>query len=145
MLNQVALIGRTVRQPELKFIPSSGKAVCNFTLAVDKGLSKEQKADFETRGLATADFLRVTVWGKKAEAVANYVGKGKLVGVSGRLDVRNYTTQEGDRRTITEVVAFNVDILEWGNGSNNQQSNNSEDDFDIDDVFEPTDSEDVPF
>jgi single-strand DNA-binding protein len=145
MLNQVALIGRTVRQPELKFIPSSGKAVCNFTLAVDKGLSKEQKADFETRGLATADFLRVTVWGKKAEAVANYVGKGKLVGVSGRIETRSYTTQEGEKRSTTEIVAFNVDILEWGNNSNNQNQSNSTDDEDLDDVFEPTDDSEIPF
>jgi len=140
-MNAISLIGRTVKQPELKYIPGSGKAVTNFTLAVDKGLSKEMKIQFESEGKATADFINVVVWGKLAEVVANYVGKGKQVGVNGRLEINNYE-KDGEKKSYAQVVAYNIDILEWS--TNNKEDGKMNDDFDEEDVFEPT-NDDVPF
>jgi len=139
-MNAISLIGRTVKQPELKYIPGSGKAVTNFTLAVDKGLSKEMKIQFESEGKATADFINVVVWGKLAEVVANYVGKGKQVGVNGRLEINNYE-KDGEKKSYAQVVAYNIDILEWS--TNNKEDGKMNDDFDEEDVFEPTDDDDV--
>ena len=151
-MNNVVLIGRLVRDPELKFIPSSGRAVANFTLAVDKELSKDMKADFESKGKPTADFIRITVFGKSAENCANYLQKGLMTSVSGRISTGSYTTQSGEKRYTTEVVANRVEFIEWGKGSsgNNSKSsqNNSDDDFanfEEDDIFEPTDDDDIPF
>jgi len=156
-MNNVVLIGRLVRDPELKFIPSSGTAVAKFTLAVDKELSKDMKADFESKGKPTADFIQITVFGKQAENCANYLKKGIMTSVSGRISTGSYTTKAGDKRYTTEVIANRVEFLEWGGGSSGNKSssqkssssqNNSEDDFanfEEDDIFEPTDDDDIPF
>jgi single-strand DNA-binding protein len=143
-MNNCVLIGRLVRDPELKFIPSNGRAVAKFTLAVDKELSKEMKADFESKGKPTADFIRITVFGKQAEASANYLKKGIMTSVVGRISTGSYTTKDGDKRYTTEVIANKVEFLEWADSKKDTQ----EDDFDSvdeDDVFEPTDSSDIPF
>jgi single-strand DNA-binding protein len=151
-MNNVVLIGRLVRDPELKFIPSNGRAVANFTLAVDKELPKDIKADYESKGKPTADFIRIVVFGKQAENCANYLKKGIMTSVIGRISTGSYTTQSGEKRYTTEVVANRVEFLEWGGGSsgtNNKSSqNNSDDDFanfEEDDIFEPTDDDDIPF
>lgn len=151
-MNNVVLIGRLVRDPELKFIPSNGRAVANFTLAVDKELPKDIKADYESKGKPTADFIRITVFGKQAESCANYLTKGIMTSVIGRISTGSYTTDSGEKRYTTEVVANRVEFLEWGNsgGSNKGKSNNSgsDDDFDSfeeDDIFKPDDDDDIPF
>jgi len=151
-MNNVVLIGRLVRDPELKFIPSSGRAVANFTLAVDKELSKDMKADFESKGKPTADFIRITVFGKSAENCANYLKKGIMTSVSGRISTGSYTTKSGEKRYTTEVIANRVEFIEWGGGSSGKSKsnskNNSDDEFanfEEDDIFEPTDDDDIPF
>ncbi|HBI56362.1 MAG: single-stranded DNA-binding protein [Eubacteriales bacterium] len=103
MLNRVILIGRLTRDPELKYIPS-GTPVASFTLAVDRPfLNKE--------GEREADFIPIVVWRKQAENCANYLGKGSLVAVDGRMQVRTYE-QDGQRRYITEVIADSVRFLD---------------------------------
>ena len=109
-MNKVILIGRLTKDPELTFIPKSGAAVTKFTLAVDRRFKKE--------GQQQTDFIQVVVWGKQAEATANYVSKGKLVGVSGRIETRNYEAKDGTKRYVTEVVAEEVQFLEWGKKKN---------------------------
>ena len=84
-MNNVVLIGRLTRDPELRYIPNTGTAVSTFTLAVDKGLSREKKSEMELKNQPTADFINIVVWGKVAENCANFLTKGKLVGVSGRI------------------------------------------------------------
>jgi single-strand DNA-binding protein len=143
-MNNCVLTGRLVRDPELQFIPSNGRAVAKFTLAVDKELPKDVKADFESKGKPTADFIRITVFGKQAEASANYLKKGIMTSVVGRISTGSYTTKDGDKRYTTEVIANKVEFLEWADSKKDTQ----EDDFDSvdeDDVFEPTDSSDIPF
>lgn len=151
-MNNVVLIGRLVRDPELKFIPSNGRAVANFTLAVDKELPKDVKADFESKGKPTADFIRITVFGKQAESCANFLEKGLMTSVVGRISTGSYKTQSGETRYTTEIVANKVEFLEWGKGSSgnnsNSSKNNSDDEFanfEEDDIFEPTDDDDIPF
>ena len=112
-MNQVVLIGRLVRDPELNFL-QSGTAVCNFTLAIDKNLSKEKRQEMESKGQPTADFINIVVWGKQAESCANYLDKGRLAVVQGRIQTRSYEANDGTRRYITEVVASYVEFLEWG-------------------------------
>ncbi|EKX81434.1 single-stranded DNA-binding protein [Clostridium botulinum CFSAN001628] len=106
-MNKVVLIGRLTKDPELKFTPGNGTAVATFTLAVDRRFSKD--------GQREADFIPIVVWGKQAESTANYMSKGKLMGVSGRIQTRSYEAKDGTRRYVTEVIAEEVKFLEWGN------------------------------
>jgi single-strand DNA-binding protein len=103
MLNRVILIGRLTRDPELKYTPA-GVAVTQFTLAVDRPYSKSDKKE--------TDFIPHVTWRQLAETVANYVRKGRLVAVEGRIEVRNYENNEGKRVYVTEVIADNVRFLD---------------------------------
>ena len=112
MMNQTILIGRLCAAPELKYL-QSGTATTRFTLAVDRSLSKEKKQEAEAKGNPTADFIPVTVWGKQAENCANYLAKGRMVAVSGRITTGSYE-KDGKRVYTTEVTAERVQFLEWG-------------------------------
>ncbi len=116
-MNSVILIGRLTKDPELRYIAESGKAVATFTLAVNRPFSKEDKADF----------FRVVVFGKSAENCANFITKGRLVGVQGRLQNNNYETQAGEKRYTTEIIADRVEFLESRNAQaqRSEQRNNS--------------------
>lgn len=104
MLNQIVLIGRLTRDPELRYVPS-GQPVASFTLAVDRSF-KNANGERET------DFIDVVAWRKLAETVTQYVGKGRLVAVVGRLQIRSYETQDGQKRKAAEVVANSVRFLD---------------------------------
>ncbi len=103
MLNKVILIGRLTREPELRYTPS-GTAVAKFTLAVDRRQAKDRERE--------TDFIDIVVWQKQAENCANYLGKGRLVAVDGRLQIRSYEDNQGIRRKAAEVVAENVRFLD---------------------------------
>lgn len=107
MLNRVILIGRLTRDPELRYTPS-GVATTSFTLAVDR--------QFKTGGEKEADFIPVVTWRQLAETCANYLRKGRLTAIEGRIQVRNYDNNEGKRVYVTEVIADNVRFLERGEG-----------------------------
>lgn len=104
MLNRVVLIGRLTKDPELRYTPS-GVAVTQFTLAVDRPFTNQQ-------GEREADFIMIVTWQKLAETCANYLRKGRLTAVEGRIQVRSYDNNEGRRVYVTEVVADNVRFLE---------------------------------
>lgn len=108
MLNSVVLVGRLTKDPELRYTNNS-KAVASFTLAVDRPFTNQQ-------GEREADFIPIVVWGKAAENCTNYLVKGSLVAVEGRMQVRNYENKEGKRVYVTEVVAENVRFLDKKNG-----------------------------
>ena len=142
-MNKVVLIGRLTRDPELRYTSGSNAAVCNFTIAVDRGFTG-QSGDRE------ADFIPIVVWNKQAENVKNYLTKGSQVAVEGRIQVRNYDDQNGQKRYVTEVIANNVEFLGSKNSSNNtsNDSNNVEPTpYDFGDNSEPkgTDVESNPF
>jgi len=118
-MNKVVLIGRLTKDPELKFTPGTGTAVATFTLAVDRRFSKDNQKE--------ADFIPIVVWGKQAESTANYMSKGKLMGISGRIQTRSYDGKDGVKRYVTEVVADEVQFLEWGNGNKSDSRSNGSD------------------
>lgn len=103
-MNVVVLIGRMVADPELKYTPS-GVAVCSFRIAVDRRFKSES-------GEKEADFIDIVAWKQSAEFAANYLGKGRLVAVHGRLQVRSWVQQDGQKRWKTEVVAENLQGLD---------------------------------
>lgn len=103
MINQVTLVGRLTRDPEIKWTPD-GKAVLNVTLAVNRHY-KNASGDID------ADFVHCTLWGKTAENTSNYCRKGSVIGVTGRIQTRHYENQEGKRVYVTEVVAEGVRFL----------------------------------
>jgi single-strand DNA-binding protein len=118
LINSVNITGRLTKDPELRYTPS-GVAVVRFILAVNRSFSNSQ-------GEKEADFINCTVWRKPAENCANYLKKGSLTGVSGRIQTGSYEGTDGKRVYTTEVVAENVTFLEPrpSTTSNNQQQNN---------------------
>lgn len=146
-MNHVILIGRLVRDPELRFIPNTGRAVVNFTVAVDRNLSREKKAELQEKGQPTADFIRVIAWGKLAETCANYLAKGRMVAVNGAIQTSTYKTNTGETRYATDVLANSVEFI-GGNGD--RPKNESGDEFNFgnynpDDFQAIEDDEDIPF
>lgn len=103
-MNNVSLVGRLTRDPELRFIAGSGKAVCNFTIAIDRELAKDKKEEMQAKGMPTADFIRCIVWGAGGEFVANNAVKGTLVSVQGSIQTSTYKTNTGETRYSTDVV-----------------------------------------
>jgi single-strand DNA-binding protein len=102
-LNRITLVGRLTRDPELR-TTSTGKDVVEFSIAVNKRIKPQDGAD--------ADFFRVKAWGQTAKYVADYIGRGRLVAVDGRLESRKYTDKDGNNREIVEIVADNVNALD---------------------------------
>jgi single-strand DNA-binding protein len=100
VFNKAILVGRLCNDPELRYTPS-GVAVANFRLAVDRQFTNPQ-------GERETDFIDIVAWRQDAEFAANYLTKGRLVLVDGRIQVRNWTTQDGQRRRNVEVVADRV-------------------------------------
>lgn len=133
MYNKVTLVGRLVRDPELRYT-TSGKAVANFTIAVDRGFGKDKDG-----GESQADFIKVSCWDKQAEFVSNYLKKGRLVLVDGSIRTGSYE-KEGQKVYTTEVAANRVISLEKADRSEGGMSNP------VEEVFAPNiDDDDVPF
>jgi len=103
MLNRVILIGRLTADPELRYTPT-GLPVATFRLAVDR--QKNQAGEKQT------DFINIVAWQQRAEFASNYLNKGRLVAIEGRLHIRQWTTQEGQRRSTAEVVCDRVQPLD---------------------------------
>lgn len=113
MINNVVLTGRLTKDVELKYT-QSGTAVGTFTLAVDRQFKNAQ-------GEKETDFVNVVIWKKSAEALVNYTRKGSLIGITGRIQTRNYENQQGNRVFVTEVVAEGFTFLESKNSQSGQQ------------------------
>ncbi|NLK00212.1 MAG: single-stranded DNA-binding protein [Clostridia bacterium] len=135
MLNRVILIGRLTHDPELRYT-GSGVAVSNFSLAVDRPFVNQQ-------GERETDFIRIVTWRKLAEICASNLGKGRLVAVEGRIQVRSYESKEGERRQATEVVADNVRFLDWP--KDKQSSKSPTEDFSLGGGDLDLGDEDLPF
>ena len=101
MLNHIVLMGRLVRDPELRHT-QSGTAVASFTLAVDRGFKDKQT------GEKTTDFIDIVAWRQTAEFVSRYFTKGRMAVVEGRLQIRDWTDKEGGKRRSAEVIADQV-------------------------------------
>ena len=114
MINNVVLIGRLTRDVNLRYTPQN-QAVGQFTLSVNRNF-KNQNGEYD------ADFINCVIWGKSAENFANWTKKGNLVGITGRVQTRNYENQQGQRVYVTEVVAESFQLLEKRDNSANQNS-----------------------
>ena len=114
MINNVTLVGRLTRDPELRYTPSN-IAITTFNLAVNRNF-KNQAGDRE------ADFINCMIWRQQAENFANWCKKGNLVGITGRIQTRSYDNQQGQRVYVTEVVAESFQTLEKKDNSANQSS-----------------------
>ncbi|MBC5638508.1 MULTISPECIES: single-stranded DNA-binding protein [Ornithinibacillus] len=120
MLNRVVLVGRLTKDPDLRYTPN-GVAVANFTVAVNRPFSNQQ-------GNREADFINCVIWRRPAETLANYMKKGSLIGVDGRIQTRSFEGQDGKMVYITEVVADSVQFLE-SKGSSQGQGRGGQDSY----------------
>ena len=120
-MNNVILTGRLTRDPELKYLQGgSQQAYARFTLAVDRSLSKEKKQEAESKNQATADFINIIAWGKLAENCIRYTSKGKRALIQGRIQTGSFVAQDGSRIYTTDVVASNVEFLDWKDSTQNK-------------------------
>ncbi|EAA0187934.1 single-stranded DNA-binding protein [Listeria monocytogenes] len=117
MMNRVVLVGRLTKDPDLRYTPA-GAAVATFTLAVNRPFKN-------TQGEQEADFINCVVWRKPAENVANFLKKGSMAGVDGRVQTRNYEDKDGKRVFVTEVVAETVQFLEPKNNNTGGSTSNN--------------------
>lgn len=131
-MNSVTMVGRLVRDPELRFTANSCKAVATCSIAVDRPFSKDK----------TADFFNFVVWGKSAENLANYMSKGGMVGIKGTLQSRTYEDKNGQKRYVVEIVADYVQFLSKGSGQSNTEQQTE---YNTDEFQELEDDEDIPF
>ena len=104
-INRVVLVGNLTRDPELRHTPS-GTAVCNLRLAVNT-----RRKDETGQWVDKPNYFDVTIWGNQAESCAQYLSKGRPVGVDGRLDWREWQAQDGSKRESVEIVAESVQFL----------------------------------
>ena len=144
-MNDVSLVGRLTKDIELTYIPS-GTAVAKFTLAVDRGLSSKKKKELETKGKPTADFIRIVVWDKQAEHCAEYLGKGRLVAVSGSIRTSSSKDDSGKMNYYTDVNAYKVEFLDYASDVEDSKENKGKpDEVDPDDFSSVEDLDDIPF
>ena len=144
-MNNVVLIGRLTRDPEVRYISESQMAVATFTVAIDRPVRQGQEKK--------TDFPRVTVFGKQAENCERFIGKGRLVGIQGRIQTGSYTNNDGQTVYTTDVIADRVEFLDYGdkNGQNanknvsqgNPQSNPEA--MGIPEGFRAIQDDDIPF
>lgn len=134
-MNNVTLIGRLTKAPELRYIPESEMAVATFTVAIDR-MGKEKKADFP----------RITVFGKSAENCEKYLDKGRLVGIQGRIQTGSYKNKDGATVYTTDVVADRVEFLEWGDKADKDHDESFKQTPGIPEGFQALeDDDDIPF
>ena len=113
MINNVTLVGRLTKDVELKYTPSN-QAVATFILAVNRTFKN-------ANGEREADFINIVIWRQAAENLANWAKKGNLIGITGRIQTRNYENGQGQRVYVTEVIAENFQMLESRNQQQEQQ------------------------
>ena len=141
MINRVVLTGRPTRDPELRNT-KSGTSVCSFTLAVARNFKNKN-------GERGADFINCIAWRKTAEVMSQYVKKGSVIGVDGRIQTRSYDNRDGQRVYVTEVVVDNFSFLggsdKNGQVSKNNQSSNQNNDPFVSSKKEDITDDDLPF
>lgn len=144
-MNNVTLIGRLTRDPEVRYTSGSQMAVARFSIAIDRPV--------RNGGEKQTDFPSIVVFGKQAENCERFLTKGRLVGIEGRIQTGSYTNKDGNKVYTTDVVANRVEFLEWGDrgaGSGSgfgqsQQSAAQSNDMGIPEGFSAIDDEDIPF
>lgn len=141
-MNIAILIGRLTKDPELRYIPSTGKAVATFAIAVDRPFTTKD-------GQKQTDFFNIVVWGKTAENCANYLAKGRLAAIKGQIQNRSYDTQAGEKRYVTEIIADTVQFLEKAQSNyvpvEDEEAAQAFSPKHVDDGYKALEDDDVPF
>ncbi len=145
-MNKYIGIGRLVRDPELRYTPAN-KAVCTFTLAIDRQMSRDKREQAEANGWPTADFPRINAWGAMAENCNKYLTTGSQCVVVGSLQTGSYKDKYGKTVYTTEILAENVEFLSKASSDSgySPQNNATDNDFFGDDFTEIEDDGRIPF
>ena len=125
-MNKAVLVGRLVRDPDLKFAAGSGNAVSRFTVAVTRQFKRDE-----------ADFISCVAFGKTAEIISQYFTKGKQIAIPGSIRTGSYDAQDGTKKYTTDVVVDTFDFIEKGTSNNNNTG--------VDEDITPVDDGDMPF
>lgn len=133
----MTLIGRLTRDPEVRYTSQTQMAVARFSVAIDR--PKKPGGEKQT------DFPSVVVFGKTAENCERFLGKGRLVGIQGRIQTGSYTNKSGDKVYTTEVAASNVEFLDWGESDTQKKERRQAQEPDVPDGFAAMEDEDIPF
>lgn len=140
-MNNVTLIGRLTKDPEVRYTTGTNPiAVARFSIAIDRPTRND--------GDKQVDFPNIKVFGKQAENCERFLGKGRLVGIQGRIQTGSYTNKEGKKVYTTEVVASTVEFLDWGDDNKKykeQKEKEATENADLPDGFEPMEDDDIPF
>lgn len=136
-MNQVTLIGRATRDPELR-CTKGGRALCFFTLAVDKGVRDRD-------GKNQANFIPVKIWGKLGENTVDHVVKGSMIALTGRIEDSIYIGKDGCKKYTVEVLAETVKFLDFKRGNNDKEGEGQDEHSEGDEDFTPVEGEEVPF
>ncbi len=171
-MNNVSLMGRLTRDPEVRYSPNNQLANARFTVAVDRRLSREKRMEAENNNQQTADFISCVAFGRTAEIIGQYFNKGNRIAITGHIQTGSYENQQGQRIYTTDVIVDQFDFVESNNSqpspvnyqqgySNNQAYNNNSfsnnnfqnsndihknnDDFGMGDNAVPTDMDELPF
>lgn len=136
MLNRIVLIGRITHSLELKYT-QAGAAVCNFDIAAERPYKDAQ-------GEKITDFFHIQAWKNLAELICKYSGKGKMIGIDGALHQRKYQTKDGENRTTYEILAANVQFIEFKDNGNGKEETKKPDNAASQEPPAETDNE-LPF
>ena len=139
-MNNVILIGRLIKDVELRYTQSSNATYARFTIAVDRQMSKDKKQEAEANGQQTADFINIVVWGKQAENCQRYLQKGRNVAIQGSIHTGSYVGDDGQRKYTFDITAEKVQFIDWGD---KEKETDSFDDWDVG-ISEARDEE-IPF
>ena len=137
MINNVVLVGRLVRDPELKYT-GTGLAFMQFTLAVNRKFKNQD-------GEREADFVNCVIWRQNAENLANWGFKGALLGITGTIQTRNFENQQGQRVYVTEVIADSFQLLERRDNGTKQQATDNNKGFSQNTAPMDISNDDLPF
>lgn len=144
-MNSVFLIGRLTNAVELRYVPGTDNCYCRFTLAVDKGMSKEKKEEAKVNERPTADFINIIVWGRQAENCNKFLRKGKNVAIQGRLQSGSYTANDGTKRYVTEVLAGRVQFIDYSDVKQDHKPFDRFDDGEFELPYNEAIDEEIPF
>lgn len=139
-MNRANLIGRLTKDIDIRYT-QGGMAIGRFTLAIDRKMSKEKRQEAERNNLPTADFIGCIAFGKAAETLSNYVGKGNQLGVEGHIQTGSYENKEGRRIYTTDVIVDGFTFID----SRNRNGSDSEVQDQNYDGFFPVNNDDIPF
>ena len=139
-MNNVNLIGRLTNAVDFRYSQAQNP-YCFFTIAVDRGLSKEKKEELQAMNKQTADFIRIVVYGVMAENCKKYLNKGRNVAIQGSIHTGSYVADDGQRKYTFDIVAEKVQFIDWGDGK--EKAADPFDNFDL--GFEEAKDEEIPF